>query len=207
MRKIRAALAGLVLFGVMAAAQGQYDFNNPSIPGAAIMNATSPSSSHSISLTLVGLEYSYEKPVGGYWTLVFRGGFPVTVTDYVAKTETETHTISDGTTTISHSNSSSSTTYYFGPRPGISIEPRYYTSMERRNLLGRNTANNSANFVSVITKLYTAGFQDIQLSVVPVYGIRRSGQHWFREYAFGAGWHSISGGIIPHVNLRIGYLF
>jgi hypothetical protein len=185
-----AAFASTVVY-----AQGQLDFDNPAIPGVIGMeNSADVVSGHSVSLTVIGLEYSYEQRLGGYWSLVMRAGFPIAICDITTVTQQ------------SEGNYSFSRTFNFGPRPGIVIEPRYYTNMERRFLKGKKTANNCADFVSLPIKAYSTHLEDIYFSLIPTYGIRRGSNHWFREYTFGVGFHSM-GAILPHLNFRIGYTF
>lgn len=194
-KMISAVVAAVVFVANIAMAQEQYDFNNPSISGVAGTSySAAPTSGHSISLTIIGLEYSYEAPVGGNWTVIFRGGFPCVITGR----EVTEQSISDGQNTSTNL----SFNYTFGPQPGITLEPRLYTSLGRRQMMGRNTGNNSSDFLSVKARLSTVGFD-----VIPVYGIRRGGSHWFREYTFGYGYHGLFNGFLAHFNFRIGYSF
>lgn len=199
----------IVFFAALATtslAQEQFDFDNPSIPVVAeALRASTPCSGHSFSLSILGLEYNYELPIGGKWTIVFSAGAPSVVTGWQQITRTKSTTIDSGTISTTHSETHSQTTYYFGPRPGVTIEPRLYTSLERRTLKGRSTINNSSDFVSFKTRFYTANFNDIQISIVPAYGIRRGGEHWYREYTFGLGLHTACLGILPHLGFKIGY--
>ena len=194
---IMALFAASMIFTLTASAQELFDFGNPSIPEVADAMCDHPTSGHSISASIIGLEYSYECPVGGY-----SGGLPSCISGY--ERQTNTTTTNDGSTTITQYNYSAQ--YYFNPRPGITVEPRLYTSMERRSLRGRNVRNNSSDFISVKTRIYTLDFDNVYCSVIPAYGIRRGGEHWFREYTFGLGWHSM-GGMLPHLNFRLGYTF
>lgn len=195
---IMALFAASMIFTLTASAQELFDFGNPSIPEVADAMCDHPTSGHGISASIIGLEYSYECPVGGYWTVIFSGGLPSCISGY--ERQTNTTTTNDGSTTITQYNYSAQ--YYFNPRPGITL----YTSMERRSLRGRNVRNNSSDFISVKTRIYTLDFDNVYCSVIPAYGIRRGGEHWFREYTFGLGWHSM-GGMLPHLNFRLGYTF
>ena len=199
----------IVFFAALATtslAQEQFDFDNPSIPVVAeALRASTPCGGHSLALSIVGFEYSYELPIGGQWTIVFSAGAPCVVTGRLVETRSESTTIEYGGYSETHSHSESHTTYYFGPRPGVTIEPRVYTSLMRRTLKGRKTINNSSDFVSFKTRFYTANFNDIQISIVPAYGIRRGGEHWYREYTFGLGLHTACLGILPHLGFKIGY--
>ena len=207
MKKFLASVVVLVAGATTALSQEQFDFDNPSIPAVteALLQASAPSGGHSLALSIIGFEYSYELPIGGQWTIVFSAGAPFVVTGRLVETRSESTTIEYGGYYETHSHSESHTTYYFGPRPGVTIEPRVYTSLMRRTLKGRKTINNSSDFVSFKTRFYTANFNDIQISIVPAYGIRRGGEHWFREYTFGVGLHTACLGLLPHIGFKIGY--
>ena len=207
MKRLLASVVLLVAGATTALSQEQFDFDNPSIPAVteALLQASAPSGGHSLALSIVGFEYSYELPIGGQWTIIFSAGAPCVVTGRLVETRSESTTIEYGGYSGTHSHSESHTTYYFGPRPGVTIEPRVYTSLMRRTLKGRKTINNSSDFVSFKTRFYTANFNDIQISIVPAYGIRRGGEHWYREYTFGLGLHTACLGVLPHLGFKIGY--
>lgn len=207
MKRLLASVVLLVAGATTALSQEQFDFDNPSIPAVteALLQASAPSGGHSLALSIVGFEYSYELPIGGQWTIVFSAGAPCVVTGRLVETRSESTTIEYGGYSETHSHSESHTTYYFGPRPGVTIEPRVYTSLMRRTLKGRKTINNSSDFVSFKTRFYTTSFNDMQISIVPAYGIRRGGEHWYREYTFGLGLHTACAGILPHLGFKIGY--
>lgn len=206
MKRVIVLIIFVVAWATTALAQEQFDFEHPSIPAVAeALQASAPSGGHSLALSIIGFEYGYELPVGGQWTIVFSAGAPCVVIGRMTQTHSESTTIEYGGYSETHSESHSQTTYYFGPRPGVTIEPRIYTSLERRALKGRKTINNSSDFVSFKTRFYTANFNDIQISIVPAYGIRRGGEHWFREYTFGVGLHTACLGLLPHIGFKIGY--
>jgi hypothetical protein len=206
MKRLLALVVLLAAVAATALAQEQFDFDNPSIPAVTeALRSSAPSGGHSFSLSILGLEYNYELPIGGKWTIVFSAGAPSVVTGWQQITRTESTTIDSGTISTTHSKTNSQTTYYFGPRPDVTIEPRLYTSLERRMLKGRSTINNSSDFVSFKTRFYTTSFNDMQISIVPAYGIRRGGEHWYREYTFGLGLHTACLGILPHLGFKIGY--
>lgn len=206
MKRLLALVVLLAAVAATALAQEQYDFDNPSIPAVTeALRSSAPSGGHSLALSIIGFEYGYELPIGGKWTIVFSAGAPSVVTGWQRVTQTESTTIDYGTGSTTHSETHTQTTYSFGPRPCVTIEPRLYTSLERRTLKGRSTINNSSDFVSFKTRFYTANFNDIQISIVPAYGIRRGGEHWYREYTFGLGLHTACLGILPHLGFKIGY--
>jgi len=207
MRRLIAAVFA-ALIAALASAQSYYDFSDPSIPLVTkAQNEGRVVSGHSISASILGLEYAYEQRLGGNWSMVFRAGAPCVLT-YASRTVT-TNTYSSGN--YNTSDSSVSYTFNWGPRPGITIEPRYYTNMERRSLMGKKTANNCADFIAVRTVLYAGlgayDMSSLDLSAIGMYGIRRGNAHWFREYTFGVGYHTKFMFFLPHINFRIGYTF
>lgn len=148
-------------------------------------------SGHSVSASLISLEYAYEYAFSNKATVVFRAGFPYVMTDYYYEYDEDYGT---------------NTQFEFEPSLGITIEPRYYTNMERRAINGKFTGNNCANFWSVRGIVYPAG-RHTYVTAIPMYGIRRGSDHWFREWTFGVGYHGMYRGFLPHVNFRLGYTF
>lgn len=74
-------------------------------------------SDHSVSLSVLGIEYGYEQKLGGNWTLIGRAGVvPVGVDLY---------------------NTWETFSANFAMAYGLTVEPRFYTSMGRRAALGR----------------------------------------------------------------------
>lgn len=209
MKRIFSAILVTALFAGGLHAQEQLDFNDPSIPEVSdAQDGSALVSGHAVSFTLLGLEYSYEKALGGNWTLVMRAGFPCALSEVVRSVYTETVTVDDGVTRISNSETSRSFNVNYAPCPGITLEPRYYTNLQSRYFKGKKTANNCADFVSMQAKVYYAyngGENAVNLSLIPVYGIRRGGGHWFREYTFGAAFHTFGLTFLPHIGFRLGY--
>lgn len=207
MKKIATALLAMILCGA-AWAQSQLDFSDPVLPFvSSVQKEGKATSGHSVSANILGVEYSYEQALGGEWSLIVRAGLPSVLT------------MARITLNVSGTGDIIGEKYDFsiGPRPGITLEPRFYFNKMERALLGKNTANNCANFWSLRTTLY---LQDLDspghqsLSLIPMFGMRRGHEHWFREYTFGAGFHTVSYGdtggripFLPHVNFRIGYTF
>lgn len=159
--------------------------------GAQTWSNTSVVSNHSVSASLISLEYAYEHALSTKASLVFRAGFPFVMTEY----DYEYDEYYGDETEVS-----------FDPSLGVTIEPRYYTNMERRALNGKFTGNNCANFWSLRTIVYPIGGK-IYMAAIPMYGIRRGSEHWFREWTFGVGYHSMYQGVAPHINFRLGYTF
>ena len=97
---------------------------------------------------------------------------------------------------------------------GVTVEPRYYTNLNRRQRLGKTTYGNSGDFVAIkfqasVGKPGTT----VDISLVPEYGIRRVwGKHWFRELTAGAGvaYNTQDGGYLyfkPQLHYRIAFMF
>ncbi|MCF8322817.1 MAG: hypothetical protein K9I26_06745 [Flavobacterium sp.] len=80
--------------------------------------------------------------------------------------------------------------------PYLSLEPRWYYGLDRRNKLGRNIKNNSSNFISLKSSFISSktpviknGSFDITPAIflAPMYGIRRSFAKNF-NYQFSGGY-------------------
>ena len=177
----------IVITSSSLSAQDPLDFNDPAI--AVVTEGSEVVSGHAVSLSIVGLEYSYERAMGGNWSLIARAGFPCALTSALIVVQ----------------NGASSYNFEWAPRPGIVIEPRYYTNLKQRYDKGKNTLNNCADFIGLQIKAYYAGRADV--SAIGIYGFRRGGEHWFREYTGGIAFHTKWGSILPHLNFRIGYSF
>lgn len=110
--------------------------------------------------------------------------------------------------------------------PTISVEPKWYYNLNKRNAKGKNINKNSGNFFSIKT-LYVPDFFLItnidnlnvvdQIAIIPKWGIRRVyGQHFTFETGFGLGPIIYldntdktieKNDIYPDLHLRIGYTF
>jgi hypothetical protein len=147
-------------------------------------------SNHSISTTLLGLEYSYEGRVADRWTLIGRAGIvPLGFTLY---TYPDVGVVFDGTMGL-----------------GLSFEGRWYSSIARRVKLNRSTYNNSSDFISMRLRASTTP-DGADISFTPSYGFRRAiGKHWVQEFTLGPkiGVGSDEYYILPHVQYRIGFVF
>lgn len=143
---------------------------------------------HSISLTALGIEYGYEQRLGGNWSLIGRAGVVPVGVDLLNDWETFSAN--------------------FSMAYGITVEPRFYTSLGRRAAAGRPTVNNSSDFVAIRAQALTDG-TDPALTLTPMYGIRRhGGKHWYHEFTFGARLMMVDEfGITPHVQYRLGFIF
>jgi hypothetical protein len=82
--------------------------------------------------------------------------------------------------------------------PYFIVEPRYYYGLDRRQRRGKNTQNNSSNYLSLKTQFTAADWAITNsdsrfepasaLYIVPSYGIRRSfAKRFFYEFSFGVG--------------------
>ena len=212
MKRIVLSILVSILAGTWAGAQNQLDFNNPAIPEVVQMQQEAGLvSGHSVCFSLLGLDYSYERALGGNWSLVGRAAASVALVNALIQESSSSVTIENGPVTQTTTNSSRTTTFYFGIRPEITLEPRYYTNLQRRWLKGKKNVNNSADFVSIKTSVYPANLHYFAFTIAPVYGIRRAGNHWYREYTFGLTLNTIafktSYPVLPHLGFRIGYTF
>jgi len=82
--------------------------------------------------------------------------------------------------------------------PYLTVEPRFYYGLDRRQRHGKNTKNNSSNYLSLKTHFTAADWAIANsdsrfepasaLYIVPSYGIRRSfAKRFFYEFSFGVG--------------------
>lgn len=146
-------------------------------------------SNHSISTTLLGLEYSYEGRVADRWALIGRAGVvPIGFNLYSFPSESG-----------------------FNANLGIgaSFEGRYYSSIKRRMEMGRSTYNNSSDFISLRLRANTTG-DGPEISLTPAYGFRRAiGKHWVQEFTLGLrfGIFGDDPFFAPHAQYRIGFVF
>ena len=200
MKKTLVWLFAMIVSGASLMAQEQLDFNLSSIPEVKTMQKREGVvANHSLSATIVGLEYTYEARLGKAWSLASRFGIATCLSRTAGFVEGNTLHIEGS----------------FYPHVALTLEPRYYFTLEKRVLAGKKTVNNSASFFSLQAKLYDARWDETiypEISVIPTFGIRRGGEHWFREYTFGLAFHSKLYGllplpVLPHLNFRLGYAF
>lgn len=146
-------------------------------------------SNHSITTTLLGLEYSYEGRIADRWTLIGRVGLVPTgfaLECYPQLTGFEG---------------------YMGI--GGSFEARYYSSIKRRTERGKSTYLNSSDFISLRLRANTYDGGP-EVSITPAYGFRRAiGKHWVQEFTLGfrVGVNEDGGFFAPHAQYRIGFVF
>ncbi|SEA43594.1 hypothetical protein SAMN05443667_104204 [Flavobacterium gillisiae] len=119
-------------------------------------------------------------------------------------------------------------------QPVLTVEPRYYYNLEKRNGNGKVTTNNSGNYFSIKTSYHPDWFvlnladnytKTDDLAIIPTWGLKRQiGTHFTYETAIGLGYRMVylkenqqSGTVqnvdgaynrnqyTPHLHLRIGY--
>jgi hypothetical protein len=111
--------------------------------------------------------------------------------------------------------------------PVLTLEPRFYYNLNKRNSKSKVITNNSGNFISIKTSFtpdwfVIANVKDIsiisEISFIPTFGIRRNiGTHFNYETGFGigyryyfakaAGYYSNTSEATANIHLRIGYVF
>jgi len=115
----------------------------------------------------------------------------------------------------------------FSLSPVLTLEPRFYYNLNKRNSKSKVTTHNSGNFISLQTSFhpdwfiisnyeYTSLVSDI--SIIPTWGIRRNmGAHFIFEagagigyryiFAKAAGYSSNDSEVAVNLHLRVGYVF
>ena len=113
----------------------------------------------------------------------------------------------------------------FSLSPVLTLEPRFYYNLNKRNSKSKVITNNSGNFISLKTSFhpdwfaisnYEYGTLHSIISIIPTWGIRRNmGPHFNFEAGTGigylyvlekAGWNGY-GELATSLHLRIGYVF
>lgn len=122
-------------------------------------------------------------------------------------------------------------------QPVLTLEPRYYYNLEKRNSRGKKTSKNSGNYLSLKTSYHPDWFvlnldenitKTADLSIIPTWGIKRQiGSNFTYETGLGLGYrivylkpnyyNSSSQNVddvstnrnqyTPYLHLRIGYTF
>ena len=121
-------------------------------------------------------------------------------------------------------------------QPVLTIEPRFYYNLNKRNRKGRKIANNSGNYISVKTSYHPDWFvinlddkitKNSDLGIIPTWGFKRQiGNHFSYETALGFGYRviylkentfngnatNVDGAYnrnqyIPYVHFGVGYIF
>ena len=188
------ALSGLFLFAAVSVAQpygAYYDPHAPRRPqpGTILGRTGYAVSNHSLSAQILGVEYSFEGALGGNFTLIGRAGLVPTGI-------------------MLASSISGTFNAHFNLAAGLTLEPRFYTSFDRRARLGRSTFMNSSDFVSFPLQALWAS-EGFVFSFTPQYGIRRTtGDHWAHEFTFGPRFAFFDDvAISPHVGYRLVFMF
>ena len=102
--------------------------------------------------------------------------------------------------------------------PVLTLEPRFYYNLNKRNSKSKDIKNNSGNFISLKTSYHPDWFviSDItehitsDISFIPTWGIRRNiGTHFNYETGVGIGLRFFSNvsEAVANLHLRIGYVF
>ncbi|TRX28709.1 hypothetical protein FNW25_04775 [Flavobacterium franklandianum] len=122
-------------------------------------------------------------------------------------------------------------------QPVLTLEPRYYYNLIKRNTYGKNIYNNSGNYISIKTSYHPDWYvlnldenitKTADLSIIPTWGIKRQIVHHFtyetglglgvrivylKPYYFNGNAQNVDDSpenkiqYVPYLNLRIGYVF
>ena len=122
-------------------------------------------------------------------------------------------------------------------QPVLTLEPRYYYNLEKRNSKGKKTSKNSGNYLSLKTSYHPDWFvlnldenitKTADLSIIPTWGIKRQiGNNFTYETGLGLGYRIVylkpnyyngssqnaddistnRNQYTPYLHLRIGYTF
>jgi len=110
----------------------------------------------------------------------------------------------------------------FAFTPSISLAPKYYYNLAKRNEKGKNTTNNSANYISLKIEYFPDWFvisstKDLMVNdaiyFVPNYGFRRNfAENFNYEFRVGVGIGKIlksnyTTQVTPELSFKIGYDF
>ena len=110
--------------------------------------------------------------------------------------------------------------------PSLTLEPKWYYNIKRRNDNGKSIVSNCANSLSLNTKYIPDWFTESnnddltffnQISIIPTWGLRRNiGHHFNYEIGSGIGYRYIfkpstnqgnKSELAVNIHLRIGYKF
>lgn len=122
-------------------------------------------------------------------------------------------------------------------QPVLTLEPRYYYNLEKRNSSGKKTSKNSGNYLSLKTSYHPDWFvlnldekitKTADLSIIPTWGIKRQiGSNFTYETGIGLGYRIVylkpnyfngnsqnvddvsinRNQYSPYLHLRVGYTF
>ena len=191
---------GFLLLGFIVKAQDTQELQNVSVE----------KNLYGVQFGLVNASFQYETKIDRKITLLTKVGLLLGV--YVK--EYNNPSIKDEKVTV--------------VSPFLTVEPRYYYSLDRRNKLGKKTYNNSSNYFSIATSylsnktplIHNGNFDIVSaITIIPKYGIRRAfAKHFNYEFSGGVGYlyyifNESPGCICDHNNTtidiqaRIGYNF
>ncbi len=156
-------------------------------------------SNHSVGFNLIGAEYSFEQPLGSsLFAMNYSAG-------------------------IGSNFSISSGTAYYSLVPYLTLEPRYFYNIKKRNLDGKSTLSNSANYLALKARVllpsmyanHSAMHSNVELHIAPVWGIKRVySNHFLLDFYLGAGLgfgrQEVSGLTVTPMflaGLKLGYKF
>ena len=135
---------------------------------------------YGFQLGLLSTSFYYETQLQRKITLRTEGGLMLTF----SSKEYEDPTIEDESATLIV--------------PYLTLEPRWYYSLDRRKRLGKKTYNNSSNYISLATSYVSAetpitnnaDFDVVSaITIIPKYGIRRAfAKHFNYEFSAGVGY-------------------
>ncbi|ESU23516.1 hypothetical protein FEDK69T_16840 [Flavobacterium enshiense DK69] len=111
--------------------------------------------------------------------------------------------------------------------PGITLEPRFYYNLNKRNRKGKDISDNSGNYISLRNTYYpdsftvgnTEGFKIVpELHIMPTWGMKRNlGKHFNYELSTGLGYRKVfekddlvnnnNEDVLFDIQARIGYKF
>jgi hypothetical protein len=111
--------------------------------------------------------------------------------------------------------------------PVLTVEPRFYYNLKKRNAKSKTITNNSGSFISLKTSYHPdwfiiSNYKDLSMisdiSIIPTWGIRRNiGKHFNYEIGAGIGYryffqnddenYSNTFGVAVNLHLRIGFVF
>ena len=109
--------------------------------------------------------------------------------------------------------------------PVLTLEPRFYYNLNKRNSKSKIVTNNNGNFISLKTSYHPDWFvisnKEVSIlsdiSIIPTWGLRRNlGTHFSFETGLGIGYSYLltkdsestdRSGVAANIHLRIGYIF
>jgi hypothetical protein len=159
------------------------------------IQAQATESTQSVSLSVLGLEYAYEHPLNRKFTVTGRGGLAAGM---------KWNKISDN-----------HTKFDYLICPTVVLESRYYYNLEKRFAKGKETARNSAGFLSAQARYYipwgiTPENNRIRENAIvfsPSWGLRRIlYSKWIVEINTGLNLWTGDFKIEPAANVRFGFM-